>query len=110
MKQFIGVLFFISISFFSVCQEKSWTQEELNVLEKYGLDKQDHRGVEIVYEGCESYFDSEILGFEAFYSSSDRKKDITKICVKDNGVRLVDNGTLLSVHESISLYLLFKKE
>lgn len=110
MKQFIGIVAFSLFSILSFGQTKEWTNEELLVLEKFGLDQKDHRGIEVIYSDCDNPFENEIQALEAFYSSSDRKKDISILCIKENGTHLIGDGALLSVHESITLYVQISKK
>jgi hypothetical protein len=83
MKNLILAGFCLIVSFFSFGQE--WTAEQEAVLEKYALEKTDHRGLILLNNlssGEDIHFDSLSQGLEYFLSSKE-KKDLLILKIDD---------------------------
>lgn len=104
MKNIFAAGFCLVFSFFCFSQEE-WKPEELEVLNRFGLDTNDPRG--IIFHSDNDCIDGKYqnvkVALEAFLNAS-LKKDLTEYCIidmkKDEPVE-----TPLDIHRIIKLYL-----
>jgi hypothetical protein len=102
MKNFIlaGICMIIS----TFCFSQDWTSEQEAVLEKFALDKNDHRGLILTNHDPQNeypHFSTLSQGLE-FFMNLKEKRDLITINIDDLPVSLV-NSTI-SVYEVTKLY------
>lgn len=83
--------------------QESWTKEELTVLETFGLDSTDHRGV-IFLPSQQDDVPSMAVAINQFFTTSS-KKDLTEIPVKNEEFLQPYFGQPLDIHQVVKLYL-----
>lgn len=107
MKRYLLSFLILISAGFSFGQSNEWTTAELEVLEKHGLEKTDHRGVVFEFDSttdCDIQFSS-LKEAIHYYLSLEIKKDLFQICIEDvTDVHGIDNQPL-DIHAIVSLYL-----
>jgi len=83
--------------------QESWTKEELKVLETFGLDSMDHRGV-IFLPSQQNDAASMATAIHQFFTTIS-KKDLTEIPVKNEEFLQPYFGQPLDIHQVVKLYL-----
>ena len=100
-------LVLILLAFFPILsfgQDQNWNQEQLQVLNEFNLDKNDHRGVIFTATSSQCDLSEENLEKGAIYFfKTDSKKDLIKICVAEIGSLYADRP--MGLKEVIDLYL-----
>jgi hypothetical protein len=101
---FLSLTFLISFNYHS---QSTWKKNELEVIYKFGLDTNDHRGVILNTLNSNQNIDN-VQKIEFFFQSND-KKDLTEINlifdekIKSYFYRPID------IHDLVKLYLTVKK-
>lgn len=105
MKEIVKKLFIAAtFVFISICAnaQSSWTEEEVNVLNEFGLDSTDHRGIIIKHNiSCDKTL---VISIKEFFYSSE-KLDVTTIYVSSKYENQVFLNQILDMHQLIQLYL-----
>lgn len=102
-KLFIVALILLPIA--SLAQESQWTKQELKVLESFGLQTNDIRGViftEDTYQ-CDVEAKTEKEAILA-YLQPEGRKDIIRVCTTEFDENYTDR--ILDIHQVIQLYIL----
>ena len=104
------LLTFIVISSISFGQN-SWTTEQIQVLDKYGLTQEDPRGI-VFYTGqdedCTNSQESVLKAIEAFFTA-ELKSDLIYFCVPEILNRDIVKGQPMDLYKIVSIYLEEKK-
>lgn len=103
MKKLI-ILALLVLPMTSLGQENEWTQEELNVLEKFSLNKDDRRGLVLTQNGsnCNLIATNIVEGIESFFNLVEMR-DITVVCI--DGLDSELNNNTLGLKGIIELYI-----
>jgi hypothetical protein len=105
MRNFIlSVICLITASF---CFGQEWTREHLQVLEKYGLTKEDPRGIVFFTgddEDCTKSEESVLLALESFFTV-ELKSDLLYFCVPVINNKDIVKGQPMDLFQIVSAYL-----
>lgn len=111
-KTTITLIFSCFITILSYCQSPVWTSEQLTVLEKYGLSRDDNRGVVFYFSKapeCKVEKNTIEEALEAFFTTGVRR-DITEICILNSDEDKSLGGLTLDIYQIVNLYLEVSKE
>lgn len=103
--QKILLLFFLLLGTICFSQDK-WSAEQIELISKFGISQDDHRGVTIFIENnqqCELTFNTIQDAVNGFLGSN-VKKDIVTICILDNSTLKSISGRTLDLHQLTNLY------
>lgn len=108
MQKFIFAITTIALfSLNSLSQDVDWTEQHLEIINKYGLEKNDHRGIVFIFQqeiSCDTEYSTVHLAIEA-YLESISKKDLTSYCITDDEKFINYNGQPLDLFQIVSIYL-----
>lgn len=105
MKNFI--LAGICIILTSFCFSQEWSNEQIQVLDKYGLTQEDPRGI-VFYTGqdedCTNFQESVSKAIESFFKA-EMKSDLIYFCVPEILNRDIVKGQPMDLNKIVSVYL-----
>lgn len=103
--QKILLLFFLLSG--TICfSQDSWSAEQIELISKFGISKDDHRGVTIFIDDnqqCELKYKTIQDAVNGFLGSN-VKKDIVTICILDNSNLTSISGRTLDLFQLTNLY------
>lgn len=105
----LGVLGYLALNQNCYCQE--WTPEKISVIDQFGLEQNDGRGIMFVNSGnsdCTQTINTVLEGIESFLSS-DLKRDITTFCIENLDSDLVSYDQAIDLNQIVTIYLETKK-
>jgi hypothetical protein len=95
------------LSFGALCQNVNWTAGHIEILNKYGLEQNDHRGI-ILYFQEDVLCDQKVMtvdeAIEQFLSTQS-KKDIYTFCISADPEMNKYNGQPLDLYQIVSLFI-----
>lgn len=103
MKKLI-ILALLVLPLTSLGQENQWTQEELKVLEKFSLNKEDHRGLVLSQNDNNCHLQAASIkeGIESFFKSVEMR-DLTVVCI--SSLDPTQNDKTMDLKQVVQLYL-----
>jgi hypothetical protein len=91
--------------------QNSWTTEQIQVLDKYGLTQNDPRGI-VFYTGqdedCTSSQESALKAIESFFTT-ELKSDIIYYCIPEILNKNIVKGLPMDLFQIVTIYLEEKK-
>ena len=99
------ILIFFLVMEYTCFSQSHWSSKEIEILNKYSLDSNDHRGV--ILKGSEN---APLLKtvIEAFFSMSS-KSDLTELLVRLDKNRDDYLDKPLDIHQLITLYIIIRE-
>lgn len=82
---------------------QNWSKEQIALIDKYGLEKTDHRGLVLSTNAFDCQKISSIEEAIINFFTSDIRKDITTLCISSDSENIT--GTTLNLFEITTLYL-----
>lgn len=110
LLQSLLAILFVSCINFSYAQE--WTQDHLDVLDQFGLEKNDIRGIVFSKSGttaCNQEVQTVHEALESFLGTA-VKRDITTYCITELNTDLIAFDQPLDIFQIVSVYIETKKK
>lgn len=106
-KPLFTLMVFTIMSFGALCQDVNWTNEHVEILNKYGLEQNDHRGIILYFQEdlpCDQKAITVNEAIEEFLSAQS-KKDIYTFCISNDPEMNKYNGQPLDLYQIVSLFI-----
>lgn len=82
---------------------QNWSNEQIALLDKYSIEKTDHRGLVLSTNSTDCQNTSSIEDAILKFFTSDVRKDITTLCISSDPENI--SGPILDLFEITTLYL-----